>query len=52
MSSPPPATLWSEDLLWVRRQKRLGDELDMTLWRDGEIVEVTLSLQESMEETE
>ena len=42
----------SEDLLWVRRQKRLGDELDMTLWRDGEIVEVTLSLQESMEETE
>ena len=42
----------SEDPLWVRRQKRLGDELDMTLWRDGEIVEVTLSLQESMEETE
>lgn len=42
----------SEDLLWVRRQKRLGDELDMTLWRDGEIVEVTLSMQESMEETE
>ena len=42
----------SEDLLWVRRQKRLGDELDMTLWRDGEIVEVTLSLQEPMEETE
>ena len=42
----------SEDLLWIRRQKRLGDELDMTLWRDGEIVEVTLSLQESMEETE
>ena len=42
----------SEDLLWVRRQKRMGDELDMTLWRDGEIVEVTLSLQESMEETE
>lgn len=42
----------SEDLLWVRRQKHLGDGLDMILWRDGEIVEVTLSLQESLEETE
>ena len=42
----------SSDLLWVRRQKRLGDELTMTLWRDGETVEVTLSLRESVEETE
>ena len=42
----------SSDLLWARRQKRLGDELTMTLWRDGEMVEVTLSLRESLEETE
>lgn len=42
----------SGDLLWVRRQKRLGDELYMTLWRDGETVEVCLSLQESVEKTE
>lgn len=42
----------SGDLLWVRRQKRLGDELTMTLWRDGETVEVTLFLRESLEETE
>ena len=41
-----------KDLLWVRRQKRIGDELTMTLWRDGEILEVTLSLRESVEETE
>ena len=42
----------SGDLLWVRRHKRLGDELTMTLWRDGETVEVTLSLQESVDKTE
>ena len=42
----------SKDLLWVRRQKRIGDELTMTLWRDGDILEVTLSLRESVEETE
>ena len=42
----------SKDLLWVRRQKRIGDDLTMTLWRDGEILEVTLSLRESVEETE
>ena len=42
----------SKDLLWVRRQLRVGDELPMTLWRAGETVEVTLSLRESLEETE
>lgn len=36
----------SQDLLRVRRQHHLGDELPMTLWRDGEILEVTLSLTE------
>ena len=36
----------SRDLLRVRRQCHLGDELSMTLWRDGEILEVTLLLSE------
>ena len=36
----------SQNLLRVRRQYHLGDELPMTLWRDGEILEVTLSLTE------
>ena len=36
----------SRDLLRVRRQHHLGDELPMTLWRDGEIIEITLSLTE------
>lgn len=36
----------SQDLLRVRRQHHLGDELPMTLWRDGETVEVTLFLSE------
>ena len=42
----------SKDLLRVRRQVRVGDELPMTLWRSGATVEVVLSLQESLEETE
>lgn len=36
----------SQDLLRVRRQHHLGDQLPMTLWRYGEIIEVTLSLTE------
>ena len=36
----------SRDLLRIRRQHHLGDELPMTLWRDGEIIEITLSLTE------
>lgn len=36
----------SQDLLRVRRQYHLGDELPMTLWRNGERVEVTLVLNE------
>ena len=36
----------SQDLLRVRRQHHLGDRLTMTLWRDGEILEVTLVLNE------
>ena len=41
--------LTSNDLLRVRRQYYVGDELPLILWRDGEIVEVTLQLQESVE---
>lgn len=36
----------SRDLLRVRRLHHLGDELPMTLWRDGAVVEVTLILNE------
>ena len=39
--------LRSRDLLRVRRRHRLGDTLPMTLWREGEIVRVTLELTES-----
>ena len=41
--------LTSNDLLRVRRQYYVGDALPLMLWRDGEIVEVTLQLQESVE---
>ena len=34
----------SQNLLRVRRQCHLGDELPMTLWRDGETLDVTLHL--------
>ena len=40
----------SQDLLRIRRQFRVGDELPLILWRDGAQVEVTLSLQ-AQEET-
>ena len=42
----------SKDLLRIRRGKYLGDELVMTLWRDGETLETTLTLEESLDETE
>lgn len=38
--------LTSQELLRVRRQLHLGDELSVVLWRDGEIIEVTLTLNE------
>lgn len=38
----------SRDLLRVRRQTYVGDQLPMTIWRDGERIEVTLDLQESV----
>ena len=35
----------SQDLLRIRRQFHVGDELPLTLWREGEQLEVTLVLQ-------
>ncbi len=37
-------------LLNVRRQFRIGDDLPMKLWRDGEYLEVVLHLDEAFEE--
>lgn len=42
--------LSSQDLLRVRRHHYVGDELPMTLWRDGEIVEVVLALKDAVED--
>ena len=36
----------SRDLLRVRRHSYLGDQLPVTLWRDGALLEVTLDLRE------
>ena len=36
----------SRDLLRVRRHSYLGDQLPVTLWRDGTLLEVTLDLRE------
>ena len=41
----------SQDLLRVRRQHYLGEEMSITLWRNGEILEVTLQLNEAVGET-
>lgn len=37
----------SQDLLRARRQYRVGDEMPLTIWRDGELLDVTLELSES-----
>ena len=42
----------SQDLLKIRRQFRVGDELPLTIWRDGERLEVTLILQAKEEAVE
>jgi serine protease Do len=39
----------SNDVLRARREFHVGDQMPMTLWRDGEIVEVILDLQEAVE---
>ena len=41
----------SQDLMRVRREFRVGDALDLTLYRDGELVDVTLILQEAEEDS-
>ena len=42
----------SQDLLRIRRQHYLGDEMPVTLWRDGEVLEVTMVLTDALEEAE
>ena len=37
----------SRALLRVRSRYYLGDELPITLWRDGELLEVTLRLEQA-----
>lgn len=39
----------SQELLKIRRQLYVGDRITMTLWRDGERLEVTLELTEAAE---
>ena len=39
----------SQDLLKIRREYRVGDALTLTLYRDGELLDVTLILQEAEE---
>jgi serine protease Do len=40
----------SADLLRVRRRFRVGDTMDLTLWRDGETLTVTLELLDAVED--
>ena len=42
----------SQDLLRIRRQFHVGDRMPLTLWRDGELLEVTLVLQAKQEAVE
>ena len=42
----------SQDLLRIRRQHHLGEEMTLALWRDGEVLDVTLQLDDAAEETE
>ena len=37
----------SRDLLRARRQYHVGEEMPMTLWREGELVDVTLVLEQA-----
>jgi serine protease Do len=42
----------SQDLLRIRRQHYLGDEMPVTLWRNGEILEVTVVMKDAVEAEE
>ena len=46
------ATESSGDLLRARRQYRVGEQMPVVLWRDGEPVEITLDLNQSAEEAD
>lgn len=39
----------SQDLLKIRRQHYVGEEMTVTLWRNGETMEVTLELTDALE---
>lgn len=52
LSAGGEETVTSQDLLRARRQHRIGDEMAMTLWRDGETLEVTLKLEQSTADTQ
>jgi S1-C subfamily serine protease len=41
--------LGSEDVLRARQAYHVGDEMPLKLWRDGEIIEVVLDLQEAVQ---
>lgn len=40
----------SKDLLRARRQYHVGEEMPMTLWRDGELVDVVLTLDQAAQD--
>lgn len=42
----------SQDLLRIRRQHYLGDEIPVTLWRNGEILDVTMVMKDVVETEE
>lgn len=50
ISAGGEALYTSQDLLRVRRQYHLGEKLSMTLWRDGETVEITLKLEQTADD--
>jgi len=39
----------SQELLRIRRQLYVGDQVTMEIWRDGERMEVTLTLNDPVE---
>jgi serine protease Do len=42
----------SQDLLRIRRQHYLGDQMPVTLWRNGEILEATMVMKDPVEAEE
>ena len=40
----------SQDLLRVRNRCQIGDRLTITLWREGEVLEYTLLLDQELQE--